>query len=579
MIRTVRRSASRPLLSVLVTAGLALAAGCGTARNETAGSSECTSCHGTPGVNAAPPLGASGQTATTDRGVGAHQAHLTRSTFAAPVACGECHLVPATAAEHVDGIARVALSGRAAFGQGTAAWTPGTATCSGVYCHGARSPMGGSFTTPVWNAAGQGHLDCGSCHGSPPADHGANATDCHACHPDTVRAGSPPAIDVAKGKHLNGVVDRLDAEACDGCHGAPPATGAHLAHVGFVDLASLRYGDEWRTEDLDPSGARAAYSFGCGACHPKDPARHRDGVVEVEVTAAGGEAGGLRARNGAGAAFSGATCSNVSCHSNGRETPSFVTTPGWTSGERLGCGGCHGNPPAYANGGPDGQANSHLFLNWYGREGGHFAPLPGTFHQSRHGNPAAHPGQQAAPMTCQTCHAATVDPANTAPGGLFYLDATLTTRLPGGDAARLTDPAWLDTQCTSCHGTGTGAPPLGGGKVRPVKHVNGTRDVAFDGRLDVPVTALGALAPTRPYFSSDASLPVAVTLPAGSGWDPAAPAAGARATLSHELSRASYDPSSRTCSSVGCHLGQPVRWGQKDFETAAPTCTGCHALP
>jgi len=45
--------------------------------------------------------------------------------------------------------------------------------------------------------------------------------------------------------------------------------------------------------------------------------------------------------------YSAGTCSSISCHNNGSAT--------W--GTTLGCNGCHGYPPAYANGSP--KANSH----------------------------------------------------------------------------------------------------------------------------------------------------------------------------------------------------------------------------
>ena len=64
----------------------------------------CTSCHGTAGqtatqaapLYAAPPAGTKGETATTTRAVGAHQAHLTGTRLrTAAIACTECHVVPA----------------------------------------------------------------------------------------------------------------------------------------------------------------------------------------------------------------------------------------------------------------------------------------------------------------------------------------------------------------------------------------------------------------------------------------------------------------------------------------------------
>lgn len=587
MIESVRRTALHP--SLALAAGLLALAACGTATTTAGSDAACQSCHGGASGNAAPPRTVTGETAATALGVGAHQAHLTRSTYAAPVQCGECHLVPQTAAEHLDGEARVVFSGRAVAGQPTpiAAWDRATATCSNVSCHGGDGAMGGANTAPAWNLAVPVPTTCGSCHGYPPPNHRTNAAaaGCHLCHPQTVQADG--TIDVAAGKHLDGAAQWDEAAVrCDGCHDAPPDTGAHRAHVAFVDLPSLAYGLEWRTADLDPAGATGRYSFGCGSCHSKDPADHRNGMIDVQLDPAVADPGGLRARNAPDAAFVEGSCSGVACHGSGQATsPSFAASPPWNGG-RTTCGSCHGNPPSYPNGGPDGQANSHIFLNFAGREAGHFAGLPGpTFHRSRHGTPTAFATpEQAAPITCQACHADTVDPGNVAEGGVFYLDTSITTRLAGGDPARLADPAWKDTQCTTCHAAG-GAAPAGTGKVRPLRHVDGVRDVAFDRRTgaDLPAgwfVGLGTSAPTRPYFMTGATFFTAYTLPAGAGWDMPSPppASGQRATLSYELSGAAWEPASKTCSSVACHLGNAVRWGQKDFETSPPTCTGCHSL-
>ncbi|MBK9518518.1 MAG: CxxxxCH/CxxCH domain-containing protein [Anaeromyxobacter sp.] len=562
-----------PALSALTLLALATVAGCGQARSSRGDPTpECQRCHGGTSGNAAPPLGAAGQTATTDVGVGAHQAHLGRSTFAAAVTCAECHLVPTDSAAHLDGAATVTFSGRAVVGQGAgvATWNRASATCSNVACHGGAAP--------TWNAAGQPHLDCGGCHSSPPASHGPGATACHLCHPGTVKDDG--TIDVAGGLHLDGQVELGPSQPCAGCHAAPPASGAHLVHATPPSAADLVYGGQALAEDVDPSGATGRYYFGCGACHPADPARHQNGTLEVELSPT---ATGLRARNAATAAFAGGTCSGVYCHSTGQAAPAFATTPAWVGGGAPGCGGCHGNPPSYANGGPtSGAANSHIFLNWTGAEGGHFAPLPGTFHRSRHGGPSSFAtDERAAPMTCQACHAETVDPANLAPGGAFYLDTSLTTRLAGGDPARFGQANWLDTQCTSCHDGAPGSPPQGQGRVLPLRHVNGVRDVTFDGRTAVPAgyfSDLGAAAPTRLYFTTRAQFPVALDL-TGLGLSPATWSAFAPGTLSLELSQAGYAPATQTCSSVACHLGRPATWGQRGFETNPPSCTGCHDLP
>ena len=67
----------------------------------------CTRCHGDAGRgNAAPPRSTTGAIATTDPSVGAHQSHLVAGHFRSPIACQECHQVPATVDEagHMAGI-------------------------------------------------------------------------------------------------------------------------------------------------------------------------------------------------------------------------------------------------------------------------------------------------------------------------------------------------------------------------------------------------------------------------------------------------------------------------------------------
>jgi predicted CxxxxCH...CXXCH cytochrome family protein len=560
-----------------------LAAACGKARSSGGEASGCQACHGS-GDSAAPPLGLRGETATTALAVGAHQAHLADSEFRKAVACGDCHVVPASLAGH-GGKAQATLTFSALATQGgRASWNRATATCSNVYCHGDTLRAGGTGTRPVWNADPTFAVECGTCHALPPAGHLTSVkavTDCHACHQATVKPDG--TIDVAAGHHIDGKVDVSEPAtlACGTCHGAPPADQAHAAHVRLGGLTGVAYGQEWITADKDPSGALGAYSFGCALCHPVDAGKHGNGVIEVDLAAATAVTGGLKARNGALASYDKAsgTCSNVYCHSSGQATPTFRTSPGWASGTRLTCKGCHDDPPSYPNGGAGtASANSHLFLNASGSESGHFAGLPGPVHGSRHGNPAAPAaaGSRASPMTCQTCHADTVDPANVADGGFFYLDSEITTTLPGASPARLTQAAWKSTQCVTCH-DGTVAPKKAG-KVRPLHHVDGKRDVVFDRRAAPPASWLfgssldGPNKPSRPYFMTGAAFPpVAVTLPSDAGFD--------GTTLSYALTGADYLPATMTCSAVACHLGKTVRWGQKDFETPIQTCTGCHGVP
>jgi predicted CxxxxCH...CXXCH cytochrome family protein len=378
------------------------------------------------------------------------------------------------------------------------------------------------------------------------------------------------AIDVAGGRHIDGTLDA--SGECGACHGLPPPNGAHLAHAAFVDAGQPAYGDLGILESYAPAGG-PAYRFGCGHCHPLDPARHMDAALDVELTPAGAAPDALRARNAPGASWDPATgtCSGVYCHSSGQQTPAYATTPGWTSGASLGCGGCHGNPPAYRSGGaaaPD--ANGHLGLTDLGREFGHYLGMGGPSHSHKHGG-GAHPTPEgAAPITCQTCHFATTDPAGAGPSGFYWLDTTGSYVLPGGDPARLDDPRWRATQCAACHGGGQPA-PAGSGRVLPLRHVNGRRDVVFDPRTALPALATLPAAPdrpTRPYWVTNARFCEGV--PPGGIFE--------GRTLSLHLEGARWDPATKSCSGVACHLGDTPVWGRpyRAMPAQGTSCCGCH---
>jgi predicted CxxxxCH...CXXCH cytochrome family protein len=378
--------------------------------------------------------------------------------------------------------------------------------------------------------------------------------------------------------------------ACDGCHGAPPATGAHLAHsAGALTVA---YGDVRALEDVASGGA--AYGFGCGLCHPVDVTKHEDELVEVEL-APPATPSGLRARNTPSAAWDPATrtCRGVYCHSSGQQNPVYVETPSWDApAGSLGCAGCHGNPPRYASAGAGSAApNSHLQLAADGWEWGHYAGMPGPTHPggSQHGASGA-----ASPITCQACHFDTTDPTATAPGGFFWLDTTGDYAMPGGDANRSGTTAWLHAQCGTCHDDVKA--PTGRGRVLPLRHVNGRPDVVFDPRVELPAdypTGLPALAtsdPVAPYYVSPFNVTQgAWTLPPGTTLRSTI---GSRFpdVLAGTLSTATYDPVSGTCSNVACHVGRqwavssglppapPLRWGDPYISSWTASCNGCHPM-
>lgn len=311
--------------------------------------------------------------------------------------------------------------------------------------------------------------------------------------------------------------------ACDSCHGAPPATGAHLKHFGG-EAALASYGG---MENLSTAGA---YIFECGTCHPASFEKHRNGVVDVELYDAAAPAGTLKSKNPSSASYAQGpdtltdpdgigytlgTCSNVYCHSktdwaspnpisnplidsgtgkyivdaNGNltynpyavtETQSYSSV-GW-GGVSLTCNGCHRNGPQTSS--PNVQAgvgDSHSWVDSYGYDNLH----------------AWNMGFD--PLMCRTCHYDTVT-------------ASMTWTRDGMGVATYGDV------------------PI----ANKAKHVNGARDVAFD-TVD-PVIY----------------------------------------TNTFNLATASYNPADKTCSAVSCHLNQtkpqwgiPYRWWTNE-------CDYCH---
>jgi len=192
--------------------------------------SACNACHGSA-ANNAPPVDTNGNSATTLKTVGAHQAHLTASSaLASPVACGECHVVPATtgANGHLGAPpAELTFGTLANTGAADGVYNPTTGTCSNTYCHGA-TLNSGTNKTPVWTTVDNSQDACGTCHGRPnTGEHGEHSgLNCRECHNTvaTTTAITGPAL------HINGVKDvslRLGgtwngtAKSCDpACHDA-----------------------------------------------------------------------------------------------------------------------------------------------------------------------------------------------------------------------------------------------------------------------------------------------------------------------------------------------------------------------
>ncbi len=186
--------------------GTGTTTGTGTATGT--GATCAIACHGSA-TTEAPPPDTSGNTATTERGVGAHQTHLAGANGAV-VACADCHVVPATPADpgHLDGAlpAEVTFSGLAVADGASPSWDGASLTCSDAYCHGGGglANAGGTLTSPTWNVVDGSQNACGACHSlPPPAPHPAQNA-CETCHGSV--AGAGPVI-ANPSLHVNGSVD------------------------------------------------------------------------------------------------------------------------------------------------------------------------------------------------------------------------------------------------------------------------------------------------------------------------------------------------------------------------------------
>jgi predicted CxxxxCH...CXXCH cytochrome family protein len=155
----------------------------------------CTACHGSNG-HANPPVALDGSTDPMSRGVGAHDRHLNGALadrISKPLACGTCHVVPASVQEpgHYDKpqtTVRFTLGG---------SYDQTNQTCT-VDCHFNKVPG------PTWTDASGAARQCNACHGFPPVKTRAGTPHpsvigdlavCRTCH----------VFDPAT--HVNGVVD------------------------------------------------------------------------------------------------------------------------------------------------------------------------------------------------------------------------------------------------------------------------------------------------------------------------------------------------------------------------------------
>ena len=203
---------------------------CLTCHHTPGGLQSCNLCHGNNKADIAdftswaPPEDLHKNTATSAVGVGAHQIHLSGTTWSTAYFrnCSLCHVVPASFNDpsHIDNNVGIDMqfAGTGSLQGVIPQWDYSTATCRNTYCHGNFSfkksessntwayegaSIQGNNKSVIWNQVGSGQADCGTCHGLPPVGH-ILVPACNPCHGSVVDA-SNNIID--KNKHINGVID------------------------------------------------------------------------------------------------------------------------------------------------------------------------------------------------------------------------------------------------------------------------------------------------------------------------------------------------------------------------------------
>ena len=361
-----------------------LVIGCGELRQREV-QAECTSCHGSPDQeDGRPPPDLLGSTDTSNRGVGAHAAHLDSPNLEKPLECDDCHVVPETvlAPGHLDLLADEKDTPADVVQPG---WNASGLRCQDTDCH-ARS--GAAHPAPEWTRVDGAQIGCDGCHGHPPPDPHPDDTRCSLCHPGVNEAGDG-FDDVTP--HLNLKVDLTPDNDCASCHGNPP--GPDLG--GHTDTSLVGVGAH--AAHVDSAFSQPVHDANCRSCHIEYATvlaeGHIDSVRPAEVIF-----GGLALSDGAAPTWDREadppTCTNTYCH--GAATPSW-TDP--TDAFRA-CGSCHGAPPAAPH--PDDARCSlcHTEVN---------STQDGFTDASRHVDGLV---QQPSPVAgCIACHGSATSPA------------------------------------------------------------------------------------------------------------------------------------------------------------------------
>jgi predicted CxxxxCH...CXXCH cytochrome family protein len=311
--------------------------------------------------------------------------------------------------------------------------------------HGARfaDPANPEYHGAILRGTAFDMKGCQSCHG---ADFlgGEVGVSCATCHP-----GGPTA--------------------CTTCHGAPPQSGAHLAHVPKVS---------------------------CDTCHAVPPQWDAPGHIDPDGYAEVALAGLARAA-GATPSYQAPTCAGTYCH-GATLRAGTKTAPAWNEGpSATQCGTCHAVPPPNHYGADCAACHGAVIDNDL-RIVNPTLHVDGTIDvvdlsrgcSSCHGPPqdlggahTAHLGGRSVgrAVACTECH---VVPAEIGSPG--HLDAVAGAEITFGPLARAgrSTPAWDGARCSGsyCHGA-----TLRGGSNRTPAWGGGASEVACGSCHGVPL--------------------------------------------------------------------------------------------
>jgi predicted CxxxxCH...CXXCH cytochrome family protein len=323
--------------------------------------------------------------------------------------------------------------------------------------------------------------------------------------------------------HVNG------AMSCSGCHDAPPQTGTHLVHYGSAPVDVMSYGD------TGVSSTDAAYKFGCGNCHPLDITKHNNGTVDVELYDLSAPAGSLKSKNPASAAY----------------TRGLIT---FTYASKIAGGGSF----SYSNG---------TCNNVYCHSGKTVTsgPVGLPIGMDQYGNPTYDPytvtlsriykatppwGTTGTFTTCTECH-----------------EFPLKTSYPSVQAGVGDSHQWIDDYgYGNLHAYNMGFNPL---SCRTCHYGTITQSNTWTrDSMDITTYNSVPLASRRLHVNGTSDVLFNTVNPVSYG------------TVTFNLSGAAYDPITKSCSNVACHLQQTkVTWGSPYRWWIEPTeCDVCHRM-